>query len=77
MMLKKEINRGGEKIVPGASPTMINVINIVRKVASTDANVLITGENGTGKELVAREIHNISKRAGELMVTVDMGSITE
>jgi DNA-binding NtrC family response regulator len=77
IMLKKEINRGGEKIVLGASPTMINVMNIVRKVASTDANVLITGENGTGKELVAREIHNLSKRAGELMVTVDMGSITE
>ena len=76
-LLKKEINRGGEKIVLGASPTMINVMNIVRKVASTDANVLITGENGTGKELVAREIHNISKRAGELMVSVDMGSITE
>ena len=76
-LLKKEINKGGEKIVPGASPTMINVMNIVRKVAGTDANVLITGENGTGKELVAREIHNLSKRAGELMVSVDMGSITE
>jgi two-component system response regulator HydG len=75
--LKKEINRGGEKIVLGASPTMINVMNIVRKVAGTDANVLITGENGTGKELVAREIHNLSKRADELMVSVDMGSITE
>jgi DNA-binding NtrC family response regulator len=75
--LKKEINRGGEKIVLGASPTMINVMNIVRKVAGTDANVLITGENGTGKELVAREIHKLSKRAGELMVSVDMGSITE
>ncbi len=56
---------------------MINVMNIVRKVAGTDANVLITGENGTGKELVAREIHNQSKRSGELMVSVDMGSITE
>lgn len=75
--LKKEINMGGEKIVLGASPTMINVINIVRKVAGTDANILITGENGTGKELVAREIHNLSNRAGELMVSVDMGSITE
>jgi len=75
--LKKEINRAGEKIVLGASPTMINVMNIVRKVAGTDANILITGENGTGKELVAREIHNLSKRAGELMVNVDMGSITE
>ena len=60
--LKKEINKGGEKIVLGASPTMINVMNIVRKVAGTDANVLITGENGTGKELVAREIHNLSKK---------------
>lgn len=77
LALKKEINRGGEKIVLGASPTMIHVMNLVRKVASTDANVLITGENGTGKELVAREIHNLSKRSGELMVSVDMGSITE
>jgi DNA-binding NtrC family response regulator len=76
-LLKKEINKGGEKIILGASPTMINVMNIVRKVAGTDANVLLTGENGTGKELVAREIHNQSKRAGELMVSVDMGSITE
>jgi DNA-binding NtrC family response regulator len=77
LQLKKEINKGVEKIVLGASPTMINVMNIVRKVAGTDANVLITGENGTGKEHVAREIHNLSKRAGELMVSVDMGSITE
>jgi len=76
-LLKKEINKGGEKIVSGASPTMINVMNIVRKVAGTDVNILITGENGTGKELVAREIHRLSKRAGELMVSVDMGSITE
>jgi DNA-binding NtrC family response regulator len=76
-LLKKEINKGGAKIILGASPTMIKVMNIVRKVAGTDANVLITGENGTGKELVAREIHNQSKRSGELMVSVDMGSISE
>jgi DNA-binding NtrC family response regulator len=76
-LLKSEINKSSDKIVLGASPTMINVMNIVRKVAGTDANVLITGENGTGKELVAREIHNLSGRAGELMVSVDMGSITE
>jgi DNA-binding NtrC family response regulator len=75
--LKKEMKKGEERIVLGASPTMINVMNIVRKVAATDANVLITGENGTGKELVAREIHNLSKRSNELMVSVDMGSITE
>ncbi len=76
-MLKQEINSSAVRIVTGASPTMINVMNIVRKVAATDANVLITGENGTGKELVAREIHSLSKRSGELMVSVDMGSITE
>jgi DNA-binding NtrC family response regulator len=66
-----------DKLVLGASPTMINVMNIVRRIAPTEANVLITGENGTGKELIAREIHNLSGRAGELMISVDMGSITE
>jgi len=65
------------KLVHGASPTMINVLNIVQKVAATDANILITGENGTGKELIALEIHDRSKRAGELMISVDMGSISE
>jgi DNA-binding NtrC family response regulator len=77
LQLKKVINNGREKIIQGASPTMINVMNIVRKVAGTDANVLITGENGTGKELIAREIHARSARSGELMISVDMGSITE
>jgi len=65
------------KLIYGASPTMINVLNIVRKVAATGANVLITGENGTGKELIASEIHNRSGRAGELMISVDLGSIPE
>lgn len=71
------MGKKADKLVLGASPTMINVMNIVRKIAPTDANVLITGENGTGKELVAREIHNLSGRSGELMVSVDMGSLTE
>lgn len=71
------MGKESDKLVPGASPTMIKVMNIVRKIAPTDANVLITGENGTGKELVAREIHNLSGRSGELMVSVDMGSLTE
>jgi transcriptional regulator with PAS, ATPase and Fis domain len=71
------MTKGFEKLVHGASPTMINVLNIVQKVAGTDANILITGENGTGKELVALEIHNRSKRAGELMISVDMGSLPE
>ena len=50
---------------------------LVRKVAPTDANILITGENGTGKEVLAREIHRLSKRHAKQMVTVDMGAITE
>lgn len=75
--LKMELERGEEKIIMGASPTMINVMNIVRKVAPTDANVLITGENGTGKELVAREIHNTSSRRSEVLVPVDLGSVSE
>ncbi len=69
--------KGVEKLVYGASPTMINVLNIVRRVAVTDANILITGENGTGKELLAAEIHKRSGRAGELMISVDMGSVPE
>jgi DNA-binding NtrC family response regulator len=74
--LKSEINREQRYIV-GSSPQLMNVLNLVRKVAKTDANVLITGENGTGKELIAQEIHRLSKRAEEVLVSVDMGAITE
>ena len=74
--LKREINRE-KKYIIGSSPQIINVLNIVRKVARTDANVLITGENGTGKELVAHEIHRLSARSKEVLVTVDVGSLTE
>ena len=74
--LKKEINREYRPVI-GSSPEIVNVLNIARKVSKTDANVLITGENGTGKELIAQEIHRLSDRANELMVTVDMGSIAE
>ena len=53
------------------------VFETIRKVAKTDANVLILGENGTGKELVAREIHRQSKRAEEIFVKVDLGAVPE
>ena len=53
------------------------LMEMVSKVAPTDANILITGENGTGKEVLAREIHRLSKRHAKQMVTVDMGAITE
>lgn len=74
--LKKEINRDQRHII-GSSPQMTNVMNLIKKVARTDANVLITGENGTGKELVAQEIHRLSARSKEVMVTVDIGSLPE
>jgi DNA-binding NtrC family response regulator len=68
-----------EKLHPvfiGESPPMQEVVRSIRKVAPTDANVLITGENGTGKELVARMLHRESKRAGEVFVSVDLGSLS-
>jgi len=74
--LKKEINRD-QKYIVGSSQQIMNVLNLVRKVAKTDANILITGENGTGKELIAQEIHRQSARAKEVLVTVDMGSLSE
>jgi len=74
--LKKELNREDRYII-GSSPQIMKVLNLSRKVAKTDANVLITGENGTGKELIAQEIHRISDRSKELLVSVDMGAITE
>ena len=61
----------------GASAEMAHIRAIVERVAVTDANVLITGENGTGKELLAREIHRLSARAGKEMVSLDMGAIPE
>lgn len=61
----------------GSSPEFVKVMNLVRKVAATDANVMITGENGTGKELIARELHRLSLRYNQLMVTVDMGAVSE
>jgi len=56
---------------------MTEVFTTIRKVAKTDANVLILGENGTGKELVARELHRQSLRANEVFIAVDMGALTE
>jgi DNA-binding NtrC family response regulator len=61
----------------GKSPVMQHVFATIDKVAETDADVLILGENGTGKELVARALHRQSKRAGEVFISVDMGAIAE
>jgi len=61
----------------GNSPEMQEVFATIKKVAQTDANVLILGDNGTGKELVARALYRNSQRKDEVFVSVDMGSITE
>ena len=61
----------------GTSPAMLNVFTNVKKVSLTDANILILGENGTGKELVARAIHRQSMRSDRVFISVDMGAISE
>ncbi|RUT73570.1 sigma-54-dependent transcriptional regulator [Ancylomarina longa] len=61
----------------GSSPEIQQVFSTISKVAKTDANVLILGENGTGKELVARALHRNSSRRDEVFVSVDLGSINE
>ena len=74
---KKKEERQSSAMYWGASAPMRNLRAMVEKIAQTDANVLITGENGTGKEMLAREIHGLSKRFKRDMVTVDMGAVTE
>jgi len=60
----------------GTSPQMLRTFETIRRAAPTDANVLILGENGTGKELVAREIHRHSRRAEEVFLRVDLGALS-
>ena len=74
--LISEINKE-QKLLIGTSVPMLKILQLISKVAKTDANILITGENGTGKEVIAREIHRQSLRSNQLMVSVDMGSIPE
>jgi DNA-binding NtrC family response regulator len=76
---QKQLNRGTTRQDPliGKSKAMEKVFQVIKKVATTEANVLVTGENGTGKELIVKEIHNLSNRADEPFFNVDIGSITE
>jgi len=77
---QKQINKGiinqSDPLI-GKSQTIENVLQVIKKVARTDANVLVIGENGTGKELIVKEIHNNSCRADEAFISVDIGTITE
>lgn len=74
--LKTELKKNNPFIL-GQSEAMKNVSALISKVAPTDANILITGENGTGKEMVAREIHRLSARKDELFVLVDLSALPE
>jgi DNA-binding NtrC family response regulator len=67
----------GETPLLGSSPAMARVHSLITRAGPTDANVLILGENGTGKELVARALHHASLRADRVMVTVDLGAVAE
>jgi two-component system, NtrC family, response regulator HydG len=75
-MLEEQISKPFGEII-GESSAIREVFGLVEKVAKTDANVLILGENGTGKELIARAIHQRSLRKDNSFVSVDMGAITE
>jgi DNA-binding NtrC family response regulator len=68
--------RGYERIV-GTAQSMSLTLDLVRRAAPTNANVLILGENGTGKELIARAVHEQSKRAAEVFLPVDLGAVSE
>ena len=74
--LKQELKPSAQYFI-GRSAPVKRVMEMIKKVASTDANIFITGENGTGKELIAREIHRQSKRDKEIMLSVDMGALSE
>ena len=60
----------------GSAPAMRRVFDLIRRAAPTQANVLVLGENGTGKELAAREIHRLSDRSREVFLRVDMGAVS-
>ncbi|HEY0112484.1 MAG TPA: sigma-54 dependent transcriptional regulator [Allosphingosinicella sp.] len=68
---------GGETQLLGRSAAMRRIASLIERAAPTEANILILGENGTGKELVARELHAKSRRSGNVFVSVDLGAVTE
>jgi DNA-binding NtrC family response regulator len=73
----RALSQTSQQTIIGSSPVMQDLMSLCGRAAPTDANVLILGENGTGKELVARELHNLSKRQDQVFIDVDLGSIAE
>jgi len=74
---ENQLLRGSAPNLIAESPAMLPVIEMIPQVAPSDANVLITGENGTGKGLVAQALHSLSPRADKSMITVNMGGLSE
>ena len=74
---ENELLRGTMPSLIAESPAMRPVIEMISRVAPSDANILITGENGTGKSLIARAIHALSPRTSHAMITVNMGGLSE
>src|SRR5438094_1025068 len=74
---ENQLLRGNAPNIIAESVAMRPVMEIISRVAPSDANILITGENGTGKGLVARALHALSPRAGKSMITVNMGGLSE
>jgi two-component system, NtrC family, response regulator HydG len=74
-ILKEELEKSYQEIV-GKSKIMKDLLDLVKKVAPTNANVLILGENGTGKELIARAIHRHSDRSNQIFVNLDLGALS-
>ncbi|GAB4292908.1 MAG: hypothetical protein Kow0090_07020 [Myxococcota bacterium] len=75
LLAELESRRFGD--IVGSSPAMQTVFALVRRVAPTDVSVLVEGETGTGKELIARELHRLSPRSGKPFVTINCGAIPE
>lgn len=74
---QKVLSEENKVEIIGQSSSMKHVFSAIDKVAKTDANVLVLGENGTGKEMIARALHQKSLRAGEVFVNVDLGAVSE
>src|SRR6266496_2880531 len=72
-----QLLRGGAPNIIAESPAMRPVLEMISRVAPSDANMLITGENGTGKGLIAQALHALSQRASHSMITVNMGGLSE
>jgi DNA-binding NtrC family response regulator len=72
-----EAQKGQLEALLAGTTAMRQVLDIIDRVGPSDANVLVTGENGTGKGVVARRLHAVSNRANKPLVTVDMGSLSE